>query len=352
MNRVMFCILCMMAVVPLCANCGQGDKDLTSADVAAIYAKADSLWNKQDKGVHEISEVINLCEQVLANREKLQTTEDGKLLIGKTYYLIGQAYNAKNDAMADSSQGPHTGTVKTLSLTDEIKIDMIYCEPGEFMMGSPYDEEGRDSDETLHRVTLTRGFWMSKCEINQAQWECIMNKNPSKFKSSKSLPVDSVSWNDCKEFIRRLNAKIDCGARLPTEAEWEYACRAGTKTAFFWGNSLNGRRANCNGDFPCATRERGPYLRRPTPPGHYSPNPWGFFDMHGNMYEWCEDRCGDYPSGDVTDPVCTTYGKCRVLRGGCWYFGARFCRSANRIKNNPSYADAFTGMRLCCDKIP
>lgn len=351
MKKVAFfasCVVFSMLLLP-CFSKGEG---MQGTDAEALYERALALWEAQPKNDAEIADVIRICEQLLANRESLQASEQGKIILGKTYYLIGQAYNAQQNAASDARRGPRTGSVKTLVLTNDVTVEMIYCEPGEFVMGSPFDEEGRDSDEPQHKVTLTKGFWLSKCEITQAQWECIMNKNPSTFKNSGALPVDSVSWNDCKEFCYRLNKISDCGARLPTEAEWEYACRAGTKTAFFWGNSLNGRRANCNGDFPCATRERGPYLRHPTFAGHYAANPWGFFDMHGNMYEWCEDKCGDYPSGDLVDPVGSSHGKCRIMRGGCWYFGARFCRSANRIKNSPSYADAFTGFRLCCDKIP
>lgn len=352
MMRRMSCLFCMMFAVPFFACIGAEDGKLGGGDVEAMYSRAEKLWNNPEKSTKDISEVINICEQMLAHREAFQTTEEGKVLMGKIYYLMGVAYKEKNDAAANTDSGPRTGTVKKLTLPNGIKMDMIYCEPGEFVMGSPFDEEGRDADETQHRVRLTKGFWLGKCEVTQQQWESVMTRNPSKFKSSKLLPVDSVSWHDCKEFIRKLNDKVNCGARLPTEAEWEYACRAGTTTAFFWGNSLNGRQANCNGDFPCATRERGPYVRRPTQAGRYSPNPWGFFDMHGNMYEWCEDKCGDYSSEDVTDPIGVDYGKSRILRGGCWYFGARFCRSANRIKNIPSYSDAFTGMRLCCDTIP
>lgn len=349
MRRCLFGMLLFAALAPLTVRCGEGAVPMNAADAAALFERANALWQRGDKSDADISEVVEICERLLASGDALKTSEEGKVLLGKTYNLIGVAYPAKNAA---STGAPRTGTVKTLKLPGGLRIEMIYCEPGEFVMGSPYEEEGRDSDETQHKVMLTKGFWLSKCEVTQAQWQAVMGKNPSNFRNHPSLPVDSVSWNDCREFARRLNKSIDCGARLPTEAEWEYACRAGTKTAYFWGNSLNGRRANCNGDFPCATRERGPYLRRPTAAGQYAPNPWGFFDMHGNMYEWCEDKCGDYPTHDVTDPLDESFGKCRVMRGGCWYFGARFCRSANRIKNIPSYADAFTGMRLCCDKIP
>ena len=352
MGRWLFGLLVLAALAPFAVRSGEGSVPMNAGDAVALYERANALWQRSDRSAADVSEVVAICERLLSSRDALKTSEEGKAVLGKTYHLIGVAYNAKNEAGAGAHGAPRTGTVKALALPGNQRIEMIYCEPGEFVMGSPYEEEGRDADENQHKVTLTKGFWLSKSEVTQAQWQAVMGKNPSNFRSDPSLPVDSVSWNDCMDFMRKLNKATDCGARLPTEAEWEYACRAGTKTAYFWGNSLNGRRANCNGDFPCATRERGPYLRCPTHAGRYPPNPWGFFDMHGNMYEWCQDKCGDYPSHDVTDPMFDSFGKCRVMRGGCWYFGARFCRSANRIKNIPSYADAFTGLRLCCDKIP
>ena len=182
-----------------------------------------------------------------------------------------------------------------------------------------------------------------------------MGSNPSEFKGD-SNPVENVSWNDCQEFVRKVNdaARRQFGgsARLPTEAEWEYACRAGTTTAYCWGNALNGDRANCNGNYPCGTTAKGPYRERTVPLGSYQPNAWGFCDMHGNVWELCQDWCGDYPVNSVTDPQGSASGDTRVWRGGSWRNGARYCRSAYRCRGYPDNRYYYCGFRLCCSALP
>ena len=218
------------------------------------------------------------------------------------------------------------------------------------MMGSPASEDGRDNDETQHRVTLTKGFWLGKYEVTQLQWQSVMGDNPSRFKSN-DRPVERVSWEDCQQFIQKVNAsakqQLGGGARLPTEAEWEYACRAGTTTAYYWGNALNGDKANCDGNYPCGTTAKGQFKGETTSVGSYGANPWGFFDMHGNVYEWCQDWYGSY-NADATDPQGPASGGYRVLRGGGWRDDARYCRSASRARRNPGYRDGNFGFRLCC----
>ena len=241
---------------------------------------------------------------------------------------------------------PKTGDVKTLTLPGGAEMEMIYCPPGEFMMGSPANEEGRYDDETQHRVRLTKGFWLGKYPVTQRQWRSVMGSNPSHFKGD-DLPVERVSWDDCQEFIKKVNASLGCGARLPTEAEWEYACRAGTTTAYSWGNALNGDRANSDGNYPCGTAKKGPYLKKTTLVGKYGANPWGLCDMHGNVWEWCADWYGDY-SGDAVDPTGPASGDGRVLRGGSWGSSARYCRSADRCGDGPGYRYDDNGFRLSC----
>jgi len=169
---------------------------------------------------------------------------------------------------------------------------------------------------------------------------------------SDDLPVEQVSWEDCQDFIAKVNASLSCSACLPTEAEWEYACRAGTTTACFWGNTLNGDRANCNGNCPYGTTHKGRSLQRTRPVGQYAANPWGFYDMHGNVWEWCNDWCGEYPSGRVADPQGPTSGDLRVMRGGSWRSGAGRCRSASRAGGTPGYRSRNFGFRLCCSAVP
>ncbi|MBQ3340850.1 MAG: SUMF1/EgtB/PvdO family nonheme iron enzyme [Kiritimatiellae bacterium] len=245
---------------------------------------------------------------------------------------------------------PKTGDVKPLTLPGGAKMEMIYVGPGSFVMGSPQSEEVRDDDEAQHRVTLTKGFWLGKYEVTQEQWQSVMGDNPSHFKGDRN-PVECVSWEDCQRFIEKVNARLNCGARLPTEAEWEYACRAGTATAYFWGNALNGDKANCDDTFPCGTTLKKRWRQRTTQVGSYEANPWGFYDMHGNVWEWCNDWHGSY-GGNATDPQGPASGGGRVLRGGGWFNNARNCRSACRNWFQPGGRDSNCGFRLCCDRMP
>ena len=243
------------------------------------------------------------------------------------------------------------GTSTTIALPGGAEMEMIYCPPGEFIMGSPANEKDRSEHETQHRVRLTKGFWLGKYPVTQRQWRNVMGSNPSVF-NGDDLPVETVSWDDCQEFIRKVNASLGCGARLPTEAEWEYACRAGTTTAYHWGNALNGDRANCDGNYPCATTQKGRYLEKTTTVGQYAANSWGFYDMHGNVSEWCNDWYGEYPFGRVTDPQGPASGDGRVLRGGSWRNYAKSCRSAYRYWIDPGFRDCYCGFRLCCSAGP
>ena len=220
---------------------------------------------------------------------------------------------------------------------------------GKFLMGSPHTEKGRQEGETQHEVTLTQGFRMGVHEVTQAQYEQVMGKNPSSFKGA-TLPVEMVNYDDALAFCKKLSdlpAEKAVGRkyRLPTEAEWEYCCRAGTSTPFHFGNELNGTQANCDGTSPYGTTQIGANVRKTTPVGSYDANAWGLYDMHGNVSEWCRDRYGDYPDGPVTDPSGQAGSYC-VRRGGCWCIEAADCRSAYRDWSVPSYRDFRYGFRL------
>lgn len=253
---------------------------------------------------------------------------------------------------------PRNGECRKLMLPGGVKMEMIYVAPGSFMMGSPKSEAGHENDETQHRVTLTRGYWLGKYEVTQRQWECVMGDNPSRFQSD-NRPVENVSWNDCQRFIAKVDDLTRCQfggeARLPTEAEWEYACRAGTTTAYSWGNALNGDRANCDGNHPWGTTTQGRCRKSTSDVGSYSPNTWGFYDMHGNVHEWCNDLFGSY-GGDATDPGGAASGRGRVLRGGSCNSPARGCRSADRFWDRPGSRihmwGSVYGFRLCCSAGP
>lgn len=215
-----------------------------------------------------------------------------------------------------------------------------------FWMGSSEKEKKRAGDEVLHKVTLTHGFWISKYAVTQWQWESIMGENPSAFVRG-DCPVEQVSWADCQKFVRGINAMGQGIVALPTEAQWEYACRAGTMTPYSFGMTLNGDKANCNGKSPYGTTVVGLYREETTPVGLYEPNAWGIYDMHGNVWEWCQDWYGDYESESV-DPEGPVSGSDRVIRGGAWHDGAHFCRSAVRVMASPELCGCGVGLRLVC----
>jgi len=234
------------------------------------------------------------------------------------------------------------GICRTFNLPGGAEMEMIYCPPGEFMMGSPANEEGQEGNETQHRVRLTKGFWLGKYPVTQRQWRSVMGGNPSYFKGD-DLPVETVSWNDCQEFIKKVNAALGCGARLPTEAEWEYACRAGTTGAYGGTGNLDEMGWFCDNSGGATTH----------PVGQKKPNAWGLCDMHGNVWEWCADRYGGYSTGSVSDPQGPASGGRRVLRGGGWSSDARRCRSAGRLSDYPGFRyNSIGGFRLSCSAGP
>jgi formylglycine-generating enzyme required for sulfatase activity len=229
-------------------------------------------------------------------------------------------------------------------------MTFVKIPPGTFMMGSPSNEPGRDGDERHHRVTLTKGFYLGTTEVTQGQWIRIMGYNPSHFKNcGDDCPVEQVSWNDAQAFIRKLNQKEGTGKyRLPTEAEWEYACRAGSTTAFANGGITE---TECGHD-PNLSR-MGWYCGNSGKKTHSvaqkEPNAWGLDDMHGNVWEWCQDRYGDYPTGHVTDPTGPRTGKYYVVRGGSWRYFARFVRSASRYWHGAGKDYYHVGFRVARD---
>ena len=204
-----------------------------------------------------------------------------------------------------------------------VKLEMVLIPAGKFMMGSPASEVDRVDNETQHEVTLTKPFYMGKYEVTQEQWVAVMGNNPSVTKG-ELLPVTNVFWDDCQDFIKKLNAKTGGGYRLPTEAEWEYACRAGTTTAYFFGDAITTKHAN--------SRERGAgQIIKLTTVGCYKPNAFGIYDMHGSVWEWCEDKFGNYPAEALTDPKGPSTGDGHIMRGGSFVFNVSMARSSSRV---------------------
>jgi len=216
-----------------------------------------------------------------------------------------------------------------------VKLEMVLVPAGKFMMGSSRSKEDRDDNEVQHEVTLTKPYYMGRYAVTQEQWEAVMENNPSTVKGA-ALPVTDVSWDDCQDFIKKLNANSSGGYRLPTEAEWEYACKAGTTTAYSFGNKITPKDANYYDS----------KIDKPVAVGSYKPNLFGLYDMHGNVREWCEDWFGDYPTGAVTDPQGPPIGESRILRGGSFDPNECNARSSTRTYCVPSYPFDFFGFRL------
>jgi len=254
-------------------------------------------------------------------------------------------------------------------VTNSIAMKLAPIPAGKFQMGSPAAEEERDPEEVLHDVTISRPFYLGVYEVTQGQYEKVMGKNPSFFHrrngGGPDHPVDQVRWAEAVKFCEKLSdlaAEREAGRvyRLPTEAEWEYACRAGTTTPFHTGKAQASTQANFNGNYPYGGAAEGPYLRRTAKVGSYAPNAWGLYDMHGNVGEWCSDWYDpeyykhspkEDPKGPAKGVVPTGFGSdCFLLvRGGYWLDEARACRSAYRYRLMPSDPYRWVGFRVACD---
>jgi formylglycine-generating enzyme required for sulfatase activity len=233
------------------------------------------------------------------------------------------------------------------TFTNSIGMKFVWIPPGNFVMGSPKEEKERHPSEIQHKVTLTRGFYMGVYTVTQEEWQAVMGNNPSNIKGEKNLPVESVSWDNCQEFIKKLRTNDRKPYRLPTEAEWEYACRAGTTTPFHFGETISTDQANYKGDATYGDGKKGIDRKKPTPVGSFPANAWGLHDMHGNVWQWCQDWHGVYTQEDVVDPQGPKQGQIRVLRGGSWIYAPTHCRSAYRGWFEPGNRNGYCGLRVC-----
>jgi len=255
---------------------------------------------------------------------------------------------------------------QTASTDRGLEIELVLLPAGEFLMGSPHSEEFRERDEYSHYVRLTRPFYIGVTPVTQAQWLALTGENASRFKEaadSPQRPVERVSWNDIQQkFLPRLAPLASPGweFRLPTEAEWEYACRAGVETPFYFGQSISMEKLNCKEERTSGNDWKwiyshdllgGPKERQETTPVRaYGPNAWGLYDTHGNVWEWCADWYNEafYQKAQAVDPLCTDPGEGRVLRGGSWNYSARYCRAACRYHTAPDLRNFSFGFRLVC----
>lgn len=325
------------------------------------------VFNANDyESIRFINERIPLAKAVLRNGNVVQgalAIEDIEVDLDLGFKV--QVYQDRIDVIygregyVPASEGPTTVHRPTVQLAStQIAQDsegkqregMIWIPAGEFTMGSPANDGDRDLDEGPQtKVTIPQGFWMAKCEVTQAEYESVMGVNPSQFSGEAKRPVEKVSWYDALKYCLRLTqleqaaGKLPAGYayRLPTEAEWEYACRAGTTTRFSYGDDpgflLTSDYAWCNGNSGSTTH----------PVGMKQPNSWGLFDMHGNVLEWCLDSwSGLLPGGSATNLPAYATGSLRVARGGSWLYEAKFSRSANRDDYGPSNQCSDLGFRV------
>jgi formylglycine-generating enzyme required for sulfatase activity len=258
---------------------------------------------------------------------------------------------------------------RAVSVPSPTDANLAFIPPGTFVMGSPTNETSRAPNETQHRVTLSRGFWIGKFELTQAEYLKVMGGNPSWFNGIRNgtnygtdltRPVESMRWDDATNYCglrtsrERAAGTIPGGYayRLPTESEWEYACRAETTSAFYLGNTLLSGEANFNGQYEYTIssgetlNSNGVYLATTSPVGSYAANAWGLYDTIGNVWEWCQDWIGPYPPGEVIDPVGTFPASEPVMRGGSWGSSALVSRSAQRGANPPPSRSKLIGFRI------
>jgi formylglycine-generating enzyme required for sulfatase activity len=235
-------------------------------------------------------------------------------------------------------------------------LELVLVPAGELAMGSEPDEPGREAQEARHVVRITRPFYLGRTEVTQAQWGRVLGSAPSSFTDcGDDCPVESVSWYDAQSFFSRLGELGSDGLRLPTEAEWEYACRAGTTTAFATGASLDDNQANIDQRDAHGRDRRGggrheeAVGRRPMPVASFAPNAWGFHDMHGNVWEWTADWHCPYANGEVSDPLGDCDSKLKVIRGGSWHYGADSARCALRYTHRPQDSGFSLGFRVARD---
>jgi formylglycine-generating enzyme required for sulfatase activity len=325
------------------------------ADYGKATQRAGRIWNSRNRIKHKkrldkkIITARETAESYLSNRVK-------SLLDQASFYNLKDEIGNARDTMEKAKSLIEKSTVDTRSARKQynryaavIKVEKLYLTKkiggiefvlipeGGFLMGS---NDGQSDEMPAHRVAID-SFWIGKYEVTQAQYRAIMGKNPSHFKSGfgvSNLPVERVSWNDAMEFCRRFSSRYGVRARLPYEAEWEYAARAGTTTKYYWGNGINS-------DYCWYTKNSG---GKTHPVGEKKPNAWGLYDMSGNVWEWCMDwyDANFYRKSPNKNPKGPASGSARVLRGGSWGFDDSGLRSADRVRNYPESMDSIDGFRL------
>ena len=313
--------------------------EIAKLDLIKVYEKniKDCIKMKLDVEADKFSKDLEDLKKIKNKGQSKVEAKKEKATLLESPFSAEEAKNAQKELA--KSMGKLI-EVK-IDLGGGVKLDMVLIPAGKFKMGSPASETNRQQNETQHEVTLTKPYYLGKYEVTQEQWQAVMGNNPSIKTKGAKLPVTDVSWNECQDFIKKLNAKTNGGYRLPTESEWEYACRAGASTAYSFGDKITPQDANY--------RDSN-VIGKPVAVGSYKANAFGLYDMHGNVWEWCEDWYGIYPAGSVTDPKGPATGTSRVLRGGSFGYDGSIARSSDRLNNLPSSRYVNLGFRLAKTK--
>ncbi|MFO0930731.1 MAG: bifunctional serine/threonine-protein kinase/formylglycine-generating enzyme family protein [Gemmataceae bacterium] len=356
--------------------------------VTEVRRQEQERERQQHEGASRLADQVREAIERTRGKPTEQDTAAANALI-KRYGLdrerakaiIAAAWEEWNQRPKGLAPGSRPGETTSIDLGGGVTMTFAWIPPGTFLMGSPADEDGREgyegADETQHRVTLTQGYWLGVHAVTRGQfarfagasnyvtqaegeggafswtgseWKLDPSKNwrNPEFAQTDEHPVVCVSWNDAVAFCEWLNAQHGTKGRfrLPTEAEWEYACRAGTTTPFHFGATISTDQANYDGNYTYGRGKQGMYRQKTTPVGHFPANAWSLYDMHGNVLEWCQDWFGEYPSRDIKDPQGASSGNARVVRGGSWLVGPWHCRAAYRGRSGPGDRYGRCGCRV------
>jgi formylglycine-generating enzyme required for sulfatase activity len=320
------------------AETGRVVKTELSLDTPGIHARLTTTFRHDEK--FEIDVPFEMGERYALDRGTVTATAT---------YSRFRRFDVTSD---ETFQTPKDAQA---TLTDhKTGMTLVEVGSGRFTIGTPATELGRGDDETSHDVTINRPFFLGRTEVTQQEWRAVMGANPSRFADcGPRCPVENVTYAEVQQFLAALNMQSDKQLvyRLPTESEWEYACRAGSVTPFFTGDLVTTTQANFNGKEPYGKAPSGQFRQRPTRAGGFPGNAWSFQDMHGNVAEWTSDWYGLYPGDDVIDPAGPQSGDGRVVRGGSWKSPAAAVRCAARSSRDPSTRDSAVGFRVAGDRI-
>ena len=322
--------------------------DVAFAELAAIQGNLSVNYKPFGADVYidgkKVGQSPRVFNGILVGNHKVEIKKDGygtdsktvSILEGQTASLLGVLTTNASSSVASGFSS--SGNTITIPVKDGISIDMVRVEAGTFTMGATAEmEDPYDDEKPTHQVTLTNDYYIGKYEVTQALWKAVMGKKPSKFKGD-NLPVENVSWDDCKEFISQLNRITGKTFRLPTEAEWEYAARGGKKSRGYQYSGSN--------DISDVAWYDGNSGNKTHAVGSKQANELGIYDMSGNVWEWCQYWFGSYSSSSQVNPIGANSGSDRVFRGGGWYNNARFCRSSCRRNDEPGFRSRGLGLRL------